>query len=59
MPALQSYQVDTTSPVLVTGATGYVAGELVKQLLAAGVSVEVVAVDEAALLRAMAAIMAA
>lgn len=31
--------IDTTRPVLVTGATGYVAGWLVKQLLEAGVTV--------------------
>ena len=32
-------QIDTTKPVLVTGATGYVAGWLVKELLEAGVTV--------------------
>lgn len=31
--------IDTTSPVLVTGATGYVAGQLIKGLLEAGVTV--------------------
>ena len=31
--------IDTTHPVLVTGATGYVAGWIVKQLLDAGVTV--------------------
>lgn len=39
MPAPKSYKIDTKSPVMVTGATGYVAGELIKQLLEAGVSV--------------------
>lgn len=39
MPAPSSYKVDTKSPVMVTGATGYVAGELIKQLLEAGVTV--------------------
>lgn len=33
------YKVDTSTPVLVTGATGYVAGWIVKQLLEAGVTV--------------------
>jgi len=32
-------QIDTSSPVLVTGATGYVAGWIVKQLLEAGLTV--------------------
>lgn len=31
--------IETTSPVLVTGATGYVAGHIVKLLLDAGVTV--------------------
>ena len=39
MPKPRSYKIDTSSPVLVTGATGYVAGELIKQLLEAGVTV--------------------
>ena len=39
MPAPASYEVDTTTPVMVTGATGYVAGELIRQLLEAGVTV--------------------
>ena len=34
-----AFDVDTTKPALVTGATGYVAGWLVKELLAAGVTV--------------------
>lgn len=33
------YEVDRSNPVLVTGATGYVAGWIVKQLLEAGVTV--------------------
>jgi len=33
------YKVDTSSPVLVTGATGYVAGWVIKKLLEAGVTV--------------------
>ncbi len=33
------YTIDTSSPVLVTGATGYVAGWIVKGLLEAGVTV--------------------
>ncbi|PLW67873.1 NAD-dependent epimerase/dehydratase family protein [Pseudohalioglobus lutimaris] len=33
------YEIDTSSPVLVTGATGYVAGWIVKVLLEAGVTV--------------------
>jgi len=33
------FDIDTTSPVMVTGATGYVAGHLVKGLLEAGVTV--------------------
>lgn len=32
-------QIDTTEPVLVTGATGYVAGWIIKDLLEAGVTV--------------------
>ena len=39
MPAPKSFKIDTTKPVMVTGATGYVAGELIKQLLEAGVTV--------------------
>lgn len=34
-----NYTIDTESPVLVTGATGYVAGWVVKRLLEAGVTV--------------------
>ncbi|GAA1461794.1 NAD-dependent epimerase/dehydratase family protein [Williamsia maris] len=34
-----SPDIDTSTPVLVTGATGYVAGWLIKDLLAAGVTV--------------------
>lgn len=37
MPA--DYKIDTSAPVLVTGATGYVAGVLIKDLLEAGVTV--------------------
>ena len=33
------YRIETDSPVMVTGATGYVAGVLIKQLLEAGVRV--------------------
>ena len=33
------YTIDTSTPVLVTGATGYVAGWIVKGLLEAGVTV--------------------
>ena len=33
------YEIDTTSPVLVTGATGFVAGWIVKRLLEAGATV--------------------
>ena len=33
------YEVDTSTPVLVTGATGYVAGWIVRHLLEAGVTV--------------------
>ena len=32
-------EVDTSSPVLVTGATGFVAGHIIKRLLEAGVTV--------------------
>ncbi len=38
-PDLTGIDIDTTRPVLVTGATGYVAGWMVKALLAAGVTV--------------------
>ncbi|MFR9757586.1 NAD-dependent epimerase/dehydratase family protein [Streptomyces sp. TR06-5] len=38
-PDVTGVNVDTTAPVLVTGATGYVAGWLVKGLLDAGVTV--------------------
>jgi dihydroflavonol-4-reductase len=34
-----SLNIDTTSPVLVTGATGYIAGVLIRQLLELGVNV--------------------
>jgi len=34
-----SFTIDTSAPVLVTGATGYVAGVLIQQLLEAGVTV--------------------
>jgi len=33
------FEIDTSSPVMVTGATGYVAGWIVKRLLEAGVTV--------------------
>jgi nucleoside-diphosphate-sugar epimerase len=33
------YSIDTTKPVLVTGATGYIAGVLIKDLLDAGLTV--------------------
>ena len=36
---MKDIQIDTAMPVLVTGATGYVAGWLVKKLLEAGVTV--------------------
>lgn len=36
---MQEFAVDTDAPVLVTGATGYVAGWLVKRLLEAGATV--------------------
>jgi len=35
----QLYKIDTSAPVLVTGATGYVAGVLIKELLENGVTV--------------------
>ncbi|MEM8736828.1 MAG: NAD-dependent epimerase/dehydratase family protein [Planctomycetota bacterium] len=34
-----SFQVDAAAPVLVTGATGYVAGHIIKRLLESGVTV--------------------
>lgn len=39
MPHSNDFTVDTSKPVLVTGATGYVAGVLVSQLLDAGLTV--------------------
>ena len=36
---MSGFAIDTTSPVMVSGATGYVAGHLVKLLLEAGVTV--------------------
>ena len=38
-PDLTGIDIDTTRPVLVTGATGYVAGWIVKSLLDAGATV--------------------
>lgn len=37
--------IDTTKPVLVTGAFGYVAGILIKQLLELGITVHVTVRD--------------
>lgn len=42
-----NFKIDTTSPVLVTGATGYVAGWLIKRLLEAGVTVHAAVRDPA------------
>ncbi|KAL7578795.1 hypothetical protein ACA910_016018 [Epithemia clementina (nom. ined.)] len=39
MPGTKTFNIDTSKPVLVTGATGYVAGVLVSQLLDEGVTV--------------------
>jgi dihydroflavonol-4-reductase len=39
MPCTKQLNIDTSQPVLVTGATGYVAGVLIQQLLEAGVTV--------------------
>ena len=39
MPCTKKLDIDTSKPVLVTGATGYVAGVLISQLLDAGVTV--------------------
>lgn len=36
---MSSLSIDTTAPVLVTGGTGYVAGHLIKRLLAEGLTV--------------------
>ena len=47
MPAPKSFKIDTSTPVMVTGATGYVAGELIKQLLEAGVTVHAAVRDPA------------
>ena len=33
------YQIDTSAPIMITGATGYVAGQIVKRLLNAGATV--------------------
>ena len=41
-------QIDKSKPVLVTGATGYVAGWLVKQLLEAGITVHAAVRNRAA-----------
>ena len=42
-----NFEIDTTSPVLVTGATGYVAGHIINRLLAAGVTVHAAVRDPA------------
>jgi len=42
-----TFKIDTTQPVLVTGATGYLAGVLVRQLLAAGITVHAAVRDPA------------
>ena len=39
MPSTKKLNINTTKPVLVTGATGYVAGVLIKQLLEKGLTV--------------------
>lgn len=39
MPCTKSLDIDTTKKVVVTGATGYIAGALIRQLLEAGVTV--------------------
>ena len=39
MPCTKKLNVDTTKPVLVTGGTGYVAGNIIKQLLDLGLTV--------------------
>jgi dihydroflavonol-4-reductase len=39
MPCTKQIPIDTSSPVLVTGATGYVAGVLIKSLLEKGLTV--------------------
>lgn len=39
MPSNKKLNIDTSKPVLVTGATGYVAGVLIKQLLEKGLTV--------------------
>lgn len=39
MPSTKEFKIDTNKPVMVTGATGYVAGVLIAQLLDAGVTV--------------------
>lgn len=39
MDRIDNLKVDTSKPVLVTGATGYIAGVLIKQLLELGVTV--------------------
>ena len=39
MPSSKKLKIDTSKPVLVTGATGYVAGVLIQQLLEKGLTV--------------------
>ena len=39
MPCTKALNIDTTQKVVVTGATGYVAGQIIQQLLEAGVTV--------------------
>mmetsp|Transcript_6841 Transcript_6841/g.13924 ORF Transcript_6841/g.13924 Transcript_6841/m.13924 type:complete len:373 (-) Transcript_6841:141-1259(-) len=43
MPVTKEYSVDTSKPVLVTGATGYIAGVLIQKLLQQGLTVHATA----------------